>query len=133
MLAMSAQDCGRASRQEVTWPARVRAKGRAEWHEAWVLNLSVTGALLQVEHRYPLGEVVEVEIDILSRPDCQTVVAGTGCVVREHRPIPNSVAVQFDTECSIARRRGNERPLFFGDWRGPGRCTLPRTHRLSPL
>jgi hypothetical protein len=107
---MPRQDSNRARRQEVAWPARVRAKDRTEWHDGRVLNLSVTGALLQIEHRYPLGELVEVEIDFLNRPDSQTVVAGSGYVVREHRPIPNSTAVHFETGCSIARRRAREKP-----------------------
>ena len=107
MVAMSMQDSNRARRQKVAWPARIRAKGQAEWHVGRVLNLSVTGALLQIEHRYPLGELVEVEIDFLNRHDSQVVVAGNGYVVREHRPIPNSSAVHFEMGCSIARRRGS--------------------------
>ena len=113
----------RAHRQRVEWPARIRPKGQAGWRNGRVINLSVTGALLRVDHHYPLGECVEVEIDFLTQAESQTVVAGNGYVVRNHAPIPNSTAVQFDTECTIAQRQGAESAqddAGVESWRGPG-------------
>ncbi len=119
---MAAQAFQRAYRQQAHWPARIRSKGQGKWQDGRVVNLSVTGALLQVDHEYSLGECLEVEIDFLNQPESETVVAGTGYVVRRHLALPNAAAVQFETECSIARRRGDEtlpdaRP--FRDWRRP--------------
>ena len=133
---MSQEMSPRARRQKMEWPARIRTKGQTTWCQGRVVNLSVTGALLRVERQYAVGESVEVEIDFLSRPDCQTIVAGTGCVVRKHTAIPDSAAVQFDSECSIARRQGPEKTLsdpVLGDWRGPGQSALSRTNRPSPF
>lgn len=120
---MSWRTSERARRQKAEWPARIRSKGQAKWRNGRVINLSVSGALLRVDHHYPLGECVEVEIDFLNQAESQTVVAGSGYVVRNHAPIPNSTAVQFDTECSIAQRQGTESALDgpgLGSWRGPG-------------
>ena len=44
---------------------------------------------------------VEVEIDFLPQPECQTVVSGVGHIVREHR---GSAAIHFDMECRPAPR-----------------------------
>jgi len=63
------------------------------------LNLSVTGALLELEQPYEIGERVEVEIDFLAQPDCKTVVTGVGYVVREHRGEPHRAAIHFDLGC----------------------------------
>jgi len=58
--------------------------------------LSVTGALLLLEHPYEIGERVEVEIDFLLQPECKTVVTGVGHVVREHRGELYKAAIHFD-------------------------------------
>jgi hypothetical protein len=82
----------------------VRSTAEAGWHTGQVVNLSVTGVLLRMNRQYRLGERVEVEIDFLSRPECQTVVSGVGLIVRKDAMIPCSAAVQFLFECGIASR-----------------------------
>ena len=49
----------RACRHPVTWPARVRSVTEDVWHAGQVVNLSVTGVLLQLERKYDVGERVE--------------------------------------------------------------------------
>lgn len=63
------------------------------------MNLSVTGALLELEQPYDIGERVEVEIDFLAEPECKTVVTGVGYVVRELRSEPYRAAIHFDQGC----------------------------------
>ena len=53
----------RACRHSVKWPARVKSIAGASWQPGHVLNLSVTGVLVQVDELYEIGERVEVEID----------------------------------------------------------------------
>jgi PilZ domain len=96
---MTTVEARRASRHHVRWPARVRSITESKWHAGQVLNLSVTGALLELEQPYEIGERVEVEIDFLAQPDCKTVVTGVGYVVREHRGEPYRAAVHFDLGC----------------------------------
>jgi len=88
----------------ITWPARVRSITESKWREGQTLNLSVTGVLLKVEHVYEIGERVEVEIDFMTQPECQTVVTGVGYVVREHGGDPYSAAIHFDLGCAPAVR-----------------------------
>ncbi len=102
--AMPKRDARRACRHEVRWPARVRSVDDVGWHTGQVVNLSVTGVLLRIEHQYRLGERVEVEIDFLTQPESTTVVSGVGLIVRKDANIPGSAAVQFLFECGIARR-----------------------------
>ena len=80
---MAHVEARRACRHRVKWPARVRSIAETQWHPAQVLNLSVTGVLLQTEQAYEIGERVEVEIDFLTQPEIKTVVTGVGYVVRE--------------------------------------------------
>jgi hypothetical protein len=94
----------RANRHYVQWPARVRLVTDSKWHTGRVLNLSVTGVLLEVEQAYGIGERVEVEIDFLAQPECKTVVTGVGQVVREHGGDPYRAAIHFDMECRPAPR-----------------------------
>jgi Tfp pilus assembly protein PilZ len=82
----------------VKWPARVRAIAELDWHPGQVVNLSVSGVLLQTEQEYEIGERVEVEIDFLTHPDCRTIVAGVGWVVRDGND-PRSAAIHFDLGC----------------------------------
>ena len=90
----------RACRHTVKWPARVRSIAEAGWHPGQVVNLSVTGVLLQVEHPYAIGERVEVEIDFRTKPEANSVVTGVGHVVREQRGERPSAAIHFDLGCS---------------------------------
>jgi Tfp pilus assembly protein PilZ len=74
----------------------VRSIAESGWHQGQVVNLSVTGVLLQTEQVYAIGERVEVEIDFLTKPETKTVVTGIGYVVREHKGEPRSAAIHFD-------------------------------------
>lgn len=77
----------------------MRAIAETEWHPGQVINLSVSGVLLQVQQEYEIGERVEVEIDFLTQPTCRTVVAGIGWVVREDGHDPRNAAIHFDLGC----------------------------------
>jgi Tfp pilus assembly protein PilZ len=87
----------------VKWPARVRSIADTHWHPAQVLNLSVTGVLLQTEQVYEMGERVEVEIDFLTHPEFKTVVTGIGYVVREDCDA-QCAAIHFDLGCTPTLR-----------------------------
>ncbi|MEO5740792.1 MAG: PilZ domain-containing protein [Vicinamibacterales bacterium] len=99
-----ALEARRASRHHVRWPARVRSITESKWHAGQVLNLSVTGVLLQTEQPYEIGDRVEVEIEFLAQPECKTVVSGVGRVVREHGSDPYRAAIHFDFDCAPAPR-----------------------------
>ena len=90
----------RACRHPVEWPARVRLVTEVDWHASQVVNLSVTGVLLQTEQHYKIGERVEVEIDFLTQPEYRTVVAGEGFVVRGNGTAPRRAAIHFDLGCA---------------------------------
>ena len=90
----------RACRHVVKWPARVRSIAESKWHPGQVINLSVTGVLLQTERPYEIGERVEVEIDFLTKPETKTVVTGVGYVVREQGGKPYRAAIHFDLGCT---------------------------------
>lgn len=68
-----------------------------------MLNLSVTGVLLQTEQTYEIGERVEVEIDFLTHPEFKTVVTGIGYIVREDCD-SQCAAVHFDLGCTPSMR-----------------------------
>ena len=97
--AMAFLEARRACRHQVRWPARVRSITEWTWHAGQVLNLSVTGVLLQLEQPCEIGDRVEVEIDFLAQPECKTVVTGVGYVVREHGGDPCRAAIHFDLDC----------------------------------
>jgi hypothetical protein len=99
---MAHAEARRACRHRVKWPARVRSIAETTWHPAQVLNLSVTGVLLQFEQAYLIGERVEVEIDFLTQPGITTVVTGIGYVVREDATGARSTAIHFDLGCTPA-------------------------------
>jgi hypothetical protein len=99
-VAMPDLELRRACRHTVNWPARVRSVAESTWHSGQVINLSVTGVLLQIERSYEVGERVEVEIDFLTKPESKTVVSGVGHVVREHRGQPPGAAIHFDLGCA---------------------------------
>ena len=90
----------RACRHSVTWPVRVRALSDTDWHAGRVVNLSVTGVLLQTDRHYEIGERVEVEIDFLTQPEMKTIVGGVGHVVRGHGAAPKRAAIHFDLGCA---------------------------------
>src|SRR5262245_7664205 len=97
---MARVEMRRACRHTVKWPARVRSIAESTWNPGQVINLSVTGVLLQTNRLYEIGERVEVEIDFLTKPEAKTVVTGVGYVVREHRGEPPSAAIHFDLGCT---------------------------------
>lgn len=101
---MSRVEARRACRHDVSWPARVRSITESRWHPGQVVNLSVTGVLLQTDKVYAIGERVEVEIEFLTQPDSKTVVSGVGYVVREHARDPYSAAIHFELGCRPAPR-----------------------------
>jgi Tfp pilus assembly protein PilZ len=80
----------------------VRAITEEAWVAGQVVNLSVTGVLLQLERKYNVGERVEVEIDFLTQPESKTVVAGIGYVVRGngHGAATRRAAIHFDLGCA---------------------------------
>ena len=92
-----------ACRHDVDWPARVKGAGDNEWLAGRVVNLSVTGVLLDVGRHYRVGDRVEVEIDFMAQPASTTVVAGVGLVVRTEPGLPRT-AVQFAVECGLSHR-----------------------------
>ena len=88
----------RASRHRVRWPARVRFVTAAHWHCGEVVNLSVTGVLLEVDQTYEIGERVEFEIDFMTQPETKMVVSGwAGWSADTLRP--SGAAIQFDVGC----------------------------------
>jgi len=78
----------------------VRSIAETPWHPAQVLNLSVTGVLLQTDQTYEIGERVEVEIEFLTQAEIKTVVTGVGYVVREHNAEVRCAAIHFDLGCT---------------------------------
>ena len=102
MQNLEVREVRRACRHSVTWPVRVRALTDPDWHPGRVVNLSVTGVLLQTDRQYEVGERVEVEIDFLTQPEMKTVVGGVGHVVRGNGA-PRRAAIHFDLGCARDR------------------------------
>lgn len=88
-------DVRRALRSDVTWSARVRRFNEAAWHDAFVLNMSVTGALLELACRCEVGEWLAVEIECPTATGSNGKFVRRGPVVRKHRAQSRAVAVQF--------------------------------------
>ena len=63
---MARLEARRACRHYVRWPARIRSISDPTWRAGQVLNLSVTGVLVEIESAYGIGERVEVEIGLLA-------------------------------------------------------------------
>jgi hypothetical protein len=99
MQKLEVREVRRACRHSVTWPVRVRGLTDTDWHSGRVVNLSVTGVLLQTDRQYEVGERVEVEIDFLKQPEIKTVVGGVGHVVRGNGA-PKRAAIHFDLGCA---------------------------------
>ena len=93
-----------ACRHDVNWPVRVKGARDTEWLAGRVINLSVTGVLLEIARDYRVGDRVEVEIDFMAHPASTTVVAGVGLVVRTEPKLPGRTAVQFAVECGLSHR-----------------------------
>jgi Tfp pilus assembly protein PilZ len=89
----------RACRHHVAWPARVRSIVESTWHAGQVVNLSVTGVLLQTDKAYEIGERVEVEIHFLTQSERKTIVTGVGRIVRDNGDGPSTAAIHFDLCC----------------------------------
>ena len=100
---MARIEARRACRHRVKWPARVRTIAGSKWTPAQIINLSITGVLLQTEQDYEIGERVEVEIDFLTHPEFTTVVTGIGYVVRNDCEV-RCAAVHFDLGCTPTMR-----------------------------
>ena len=132
---MALSDGTRACRHPVSWPARVRSVSETGWRDGQVVNLSVTGVLLQLDHQYSIGECVEVEIEFLTQPECKTVVSGVGYIVREDRALPRATAVRFEIECGLAQRRNDaeSKPDTPQSKREPQRTSRARRAALNDL
>ena len=102
-----------ACRHDVDWPARVKSAAETKWLAGRVINLSVTGVLLDIVPRYRVGDRVEVEIDFMAQPASTTVVAGIGLVVRAEPENNGRTAVQFAVECGLSPRAGASRDSRF--------------------
>jgi hypothetical protein len=88
-------DIRRAIRSDVTWSARVRRFNDAVWHDGFVLNMSVTGALLDLACGCEVGEWLAVEIECPTATGSNGTFVRRGPVVRKHRAQSRAVAVQF--------------------------------------
>lgn len=88
-------DVRRALRSDVTWSARVRRFNESVWHDGFVLNMSVTGALLEIACHCEVGEWLAVEIEFPGNAGSTGVLARCGPVVRRPRSRSHAVAVQF--------------------------------------
>src|SRR5687767_11011878 len=88
-------DVRRALRSDVTWSARARRFNEAVWHDGFVLNMSVTGALLELPCRCEVGEWLAVEIEVPGSAGPRGVLARCGPVVRKPRAQSHAVAVHF--------------------------------------
>jgi hypothetical protein len=79
------------------WPARVRRFNEAVWHGAVVMDVSFTGALLELACRCTPGEWLVVEIEFPTGTESYGAFARCGPVIRTRRPPSTVVAVQFAT------------------------------------
>ena len=55
-MALRSVNVQRAPRARVMWGGRMRRFNQAAWHGAVVLNMSMTGALLELSCRAEVGE-----------------------------------------------------------------------------
>jgi hypothetical protein len=88
-------DVRRAIRSDVAWSARVRRFNEAAWHNGFVLNMSVTGALLELACRCEVGEWLAVEIEFPGTSGSTGVLARCGPIVRKPREQSRAVAIHF--------------------------------------
>jgi hypothetical protein len=73
----------------------VRRFNEPVWHDGLVLNMSVSGALLELACRCDVGEWLAVEIEVPGREGSTGILAGCGPVVRKPRAQSQAVAVHF--------------------------------------
>ena len=77
------------------WPARLRRFNESMWHGGVVLNLSLTGALLELACRCEDGEWVSVDIEYPMESGGYGQYRRCGQVIRTRRPPSTVVAVRF--------------------------------------
>lgn len=75
------------------WSARVRRFNEAEWHYGVAANISITGALLEINWPCDVGEWLAVEIKFHGTLRQDGVLARCGEVIRKAHA--NAVAVRF--------------------------------------
>lgn len=85
----------RAERSRVMWPARVRRFNEATWHGGVVLNLSLTGALVELTCRCQPGEWLAVDIEYPTATGEYGQYTRVGQVIRTRKPPSTVVAVGF--------------------------------------
>ena len=77
------------------WPARVRRFNESTWHGGVVLNLSLTGALVELACRCQPGEWLAVDIEYPTASGDYGQYTRVGQVIRTRKPPSTVVAVGF--------------------------------------
>jgi hypothetical protein len=95
VMAVRAIDVRRAHRSRVIWGARVRRFNQATWHGGVVLNMSMTGALLELTCRCEVGEWLVVEIECPREGGGVDLFTRCSVVVRNRRAPSTVVGVGF--------------------------------------
>jgi hypothetical protein len=94
-MARRAGNVQRAPRPRVMWGACVRRFNDATWHGAVVLNMSMTGALLELTCRANVGDWYVVEIEAPTGVGGVTLFTRCAVVVRNRRSPSTVAAVGF--------------------------------------
>jgi hypothetical protein len=95
------------------WGGRVRRFNQATWHGAVVLNMSMTGALLELSCRAEVGEWLMVEMECPSANGRINVFTRCAVVVRNRRAPSTVVAVGFaPTRSATGGLTADSRALF---------------------
>lgn len=89
------RDDRRAERSRVMWPARVRRFNEATWHGGVVLNLSLTGALVELACRCQPGDWLAVDIEYPMASGEHGQYTRLGQVIRTRKPPSTIVAIGF--------------------------------------
>ena len=100
-MALRAVNVQRAPRSRVMWGGRVRRFNQATWHGAVVLNMSMTGALLELSCRTDVGEWLMVELECPTGHGGIEVFTRCAVVVRNRRAPSTVVAVGFAPAKSV--------------------------------
>jgi hypothetical protein len=77
------------------WGGRVRRFNQATWHGAVVLNMSMTGALMELSCRADVGDWLVVEIECPADNGGVSLYTRCAVVVRNRRTPSTVVAVGF--------------------------------------